>query len=69
MIIEKLHLDKRNVYGRELIYPACDTSKALVELTGCKTFDKGDLNALRFIGFELVIRPVVSMPNQTEKNL
>lgn len=69
MIIEELHLDKRNVYGRELIYPACETSKALVELTGRKTFDEGDLNALRFIGFELIIRPVVSIPNPVEKNL
>jgi len=52
---EKLILERRNVYGRELIYPACETSRNLVKLTGRVTFGEDDLEVLRLLGFELVI--------------
>lgn len=50
-----LSLIRKNVYGRELIYPACDISRLLVKLTDRKTFDENDLSVLREIGFELKI--------------
>ena len=56
MIIEKLHLEKRNVYGRELLYPVDETGQALVKLTGRKTFDEQDLETLSLLGFEIIIR-------------
>ena len=56
MIKDTLIIEKRNVYGRELLYPVDETGKALVLLTGRKTFDEQDLETLRLLGFEIVIR-------------
>ena len=56
---DKLILEKKNVYGRTLVYPACNNSHNLVILTGRKTFDEKDLETLRLVGFELIIRETV----------
>ena len=56
MIKDTLIIEKRNVYGRELLYPVDETGKTLVLLTGRKTFDEQDLETLRLLGFKIVIR-------------
>lgn len=43
----------REVYGRELIYPACKTSKLLVELTGCKTWTQDNLRIVERAGIRV----------------
>ena len=41
----------KNVYGKELIYPACETSRLLAELIGTKTFTRRDLDLIRRLGY------------------
>jgi len=36
----------RDKYGRELTYPVCETSKALLQLTGRKTWTRDNLSIL-----------------------
>lgn len=43
-----------NNYGTEAIYPACDVSRKLLELTGRKTFSRQDLKTIRDLGYNAV---------------
>ncbi len=54
---DKLQLISKNVYGRVLVYPGCETSEKLLELTRRKTFFDEDLEILKRLGFEIVITP------------
>ena len=40
-------LEKRNVYGNDLIYPSCHVANALIKLKNGKTFSKSDLMFLK----------------------
>ena len=37
----------RNVYGRELIYPACDRTEAIAKIAGIKTLQPKHLEIMR----------------------
>ena len=50
----KIKFFRRNVYGRDLMYPACKQSKLACALTDSKTFHTGDITTLRSMGFEII---------------
>ena len=41
----------KNVYGNELIYPACEASRDFARLAGKKTLSRGDLEIIKRLGF------------------
>lgn len=44
----------RNVYGNELIYPACDKSRAFAKLKGQKTLTPADIRIIQDeLGFKV----------------
>lgn len=43
-------------YGIEAIYPADDTAKIFLRLTGKKTFSRTDLNNIKELGYEIKIQ-------------
>ena len=47
---KEIILEKRNVYGNDLIYPSCHIANALIKLKSTKTFTKNDLNVFRALG-------------------
>ena len=42
-----VHVEVRDVYGNQLVYPASDTARIFTGLTGKKTFTPGDLDHIR----------------------
>ena len=44
----------KNVYGVDRIYPVCEKAKLFLQLTGCRTFSKFDIETIRRIGYEIV---------------
>lgn len=40
-------------YGQEAIYPACETSKKLVKLTGKKTLSRADVAVIKSLGYQV----------------
>ena len=46
-------IEKRNVYGNELIYVVSDHAKAINKLTGKKTIDASDIATLEELGFTI----------------
>ena len=46
-------LEKRNVYGNDLIYPSCHIANALIKLKDKKTFTKNDLEVFKSLGMNV----------------
>lgn len=42
----------KNVYGNELVYPACETGKKFVALLGTKTFTNHHIKQIKDLGYE-----------------
>lgn len=47
-------VEARQVYGKELYYPACDRAKVFLRLTGKKTFDKAELRIIQEVGYNVI---------------
>ncbi len=45
----------KNVYSNELVYPACNTSQAIVRITGRKTLSRNDIEVLKGIGWTIKV--------------
>lgn len=46
-----LTISIKNVYGTEMVYPACDQSRLLVKLLKSKTFTKQAIYILKQLGY------------------
>jgi hypothetical protein len=42
---------EKNVYGKTMIYPACETSKKLADLLAVKTFNHYQLAKIEALGY------------------
>jgi len=53
--IEKntIHVEKKNVFGNELVYPICLQAKLLTSLTGQKTLTQDAINIIKKLGYKL----------------
>ena len=45
----------RQVYGRDTIYPYCDTAKKLAELMRQKTFTELDVERIKALGYKVEV--------------
>ena len=52
----KLIVEIKNVYGNETIYPSCETSKILVELTGKKTLTPQTIATIKKLGYTIEVK-------------
>ena len=50
---KEIILEKRNVYGNDLIYPSCHIANALIKLKDKKTFTKNDLEVFKSLGMNV----------------
>jgi hypothetical protein len=49
-----------NKYGRDRIYPVCDTGKLFLRFRGVKCLSKEDINTIKALGFTVeVVAPVL----------
>jgi len=46
----------KNVYGNELIYPACETSHRFATLTGTKTLSRYAISVIKTLGYEVEVQ-------------
>ena len=49
----------KSVYGKELIYPVCDTARLLSYLTGKKTFTSEHIETIKNLGYKVTVQPEV----------
>lgn len=45
----------KNVYGKELVYPVCETARALAMLAGHTTFTGDDMRIIKLLGYEFKV--------------
>ena len=48
----EIELIIKNVFGNELVYPACYQGKTLAKFKGTKTFTDADLKVLKDLGYK-----------------
>ena len=58
----------KNVYGKELIYPNCETSKAFARIAGTKTLSIDNLKNIGAIGFYVEFEREVSSLEKQLRN-
>lgn len=46
----------KNVYGQELIYPACEKSMIFAQIAGDKTLTEKNVNLLKKAGFTFKVK-------------
>jgi len=51
-----IYVEIKNVYGKDLVYPACKTSKLLCELTGTKTISRENIKVIMDLGYNIEIK-------------
>jgi hypothetical protein len=53
----KIQVMVKTVYGKDLIYPVCETARLLAELTRKKTLDEVELALIKKLGFTVEFVP------------
>ena len=54
-----LHVEKKNVFGNDLIYPVCKQAELLTSLTGQKTLTQDAINIIKRLGYKLKQKEVI----------
>ena len=54
----KVFVMVRNIYGRDLIYPACPVSEIIASIAKSKTLSDNDIAAMKKLGYEIVVKGV-----------
>lgn len=52
----KVFVMVRNVYGREMVYPACPVTEIIASIAKTKTLSDNDLSAIRKLGYEIAVK-------------
>jgi hypothetical protein len=61
--IPAVHVEVRNVYGTEKVYPANEWARVFAALTGTKTFTELHLSAIRDLGYRILLTSQAAMPD------
>lgn len=51
--MQEITVKEKNVYGKILMYPACDKANIFVGLIGAKTFTMGHLRLIEGLGYKI----------------
>lgn len=46
----------KNVYGREMIYPACPVTEIIASIAKTKTLSDNDIGAMRNLGYDITVK-------------
>lgn len=49
----------KNNYGKDCIYPICDTAKVFAKLCGTTTLTQESIGMIRKLGYEIRVEPQV----------
>lgn len=51
--MKKITVQKKTVYGNELVYPMCDVAKLFCQLANAKTLSTGNIRLITAAGYEI----------------
>lgn len=58
----------KNVYGKELVYPACPITEVFAELTKTKTLSDNDIANILKLGYKVEVKPKLSFAHLEATN-
>lgn len=47
---------RKNVYGKDMIYPVCETAECLTMLADTKTFTPYQIQIIKALGYKVVVQ-------------
>tara|TARA_B110001454_G_scaffold169811_1_gene160232 strand:+ start:167 stop:367 length:201 start_codon:yes stop_codon:yes gene_type:complete len=50
---DTIYVEKKNIYGNELVYPVCHQAKLLSILAGQKTLTQGAIATIKQLGYTI----------------
>ena len=50
---DTIYVEKKNIYGNELVYPVCEKAKRFAILTGQKTLSDGAIFQIKRLGYSV----------------
>jgi hypothetical protein len=50
---DTIYVEKKNIYGNELLYPVCQRAKIFAILTGQKTLSTGAISKVKQLGYSV----------------
>jgi hypothetical protein len=53
----QITVELKDVYGKQLIYPACDKAKAFAAIAGTKTLSQANLWQIKDLGYQVLVAP------------
>lgn len=57
----KIIIEQKQVYGKTLFYPVCETAQIFSDLTRTKTLDRSQLQKIKSLGYSIELKqPEVS---------
>lgn len=54
----EITVEVKQVYGKEMIYPVCDTAKLFTRFNNQKTITRNDLDIIRALGYTVAVQQV-----------
>lgn len=67
----KIKLDKKNHFGNELLYPACDASRIFAHMLQQKSLTRENVESIAKLGFDVEInhggREIISKHNDADE--
>jgi len=52
----KITVEIKNVYGKELVYPICDTAHHLADLSNASTLTPKAIRLIKQLGYEIEVK-------------
>jgi hypothetical protein len=52
----KIIIEQKQVYGKTLFYPVCQTAKIFSDLTRTKTLDRSQLQKIKSLGYSIELK-------------
>lgn len=46
----------KNIYGKETIYPSCETAEGFCKLLGQKTLTRDDIRNIKNLGYQVLVK-------------
>ena len=56
-----IYVSERNVYGNEVIYPACDKAKTFANIAGTKTLTSVIIAEIKNLGYDILLEQKVKL--------
>ena len=52
-----IHVQIKNVYGNELVYPACESARYFAKIAGTSTLTPHTIYCVKSLGYKVIVQP------------